>query len=118
MQQYRAHTGAMLVALALAAVPGCTGSRATHAADARPYVPRTRTITITTVPLLVREQQHIFPFLTKDFAKGGVLDGKEVYAFSPSTITVVEGDTIHFVFINPGGAPPLPNDSALSSIPG
>ena len=101
MQQHRAYSGAMLVALALAAVSACTGSRATHAADARPYAPRTRTITITTVPLLVREQQHLFPFLTKDFAKDGVLDGKEVYAFSPSTITVVEGDTIHFVFINP-----------------
>lgn len=24
-----------------------------------------------------------------------------MYAFSPSTITVMEGDTIHFTFINP-----------------
>ncbi|CAN5528365.1 hypothetical protein BH09GEM1_BH09GEM1_00340 [soil metagenome] len=30
-----------------------------------------------------------------------MLDGKEVYAFSPSTVTVVEGDTIPFTFINP-----------------
>jgi plastocyanin len=30
-----------------------------------------------------------------------VLDGKEVYGFSPSTVTVVEGDTVHFTFINP-----------------
>jgi len=30
-----------------------------------------------------------------------VLDGKEVYAFSPSTLTVVEGDTIHLTLINP-----------------
>ncbi len=65
------------------------------------YVPRTRDITVTTVPLLVREQQTVFPFLKEDFAKGGVLEGKEVYAFSPSTLTVVEGDTIHFTFINP-----------------
>jgi plastocyanin len=30
-----------------------------------------------------------------------VLEGKEVYAFSPSTVAVVEGDTIHFTLINP-----------------
>jgi hypothetical protein len=32
----------------------------------------------------------------------GVLEGKkEVYAFSPSTLTVAEGDTAHFTFVNP-----------------
>jgi plastocyanin len=65
------------------------------------YRPRSRQITVTTVPLLVKEQQAQFPFLKSAFAKGGVLDGKEVYAFSPSTITVVEGDTIQFTLINP-----------------
>jgi plastocyanin len=65
------------------------------------YVPRARDITITTVPLLVKEQQKVLPFLADDFAKGGVLEGKEVYAFSPSTVTVIEGDTIHFTLINP-----------------
>ena len=65
------------------------------------YSPRIRDVTVTTVPLLVKEQRKLFPFLPKAFAKGGALDGKEVYAFSPSTITVVEGDTIHFTFINP-----------------
>ncbi len=56
---------------------------------------------MTTVPLLVKEAQTVYPFLKPAFAKGGVLDGKEVYAFSPSTITVVEGDTIHLTLINP-----------------
>lgn len=65
------------------------------------YTPRTRAITITTVPLLVKEAQSVYPFLRPAFATGGVLDGKEVYAFSPSTVTVVEGDTIRFTFINP-----------------
>jgi plastocyanin len=65
------------------------------------YAPRARDLTVTTVPLLVQEQRKLFPFLAAAFAKGGVLDGKEVYAFSPSTLTVVEGDTIHFTFINP-----------------
>ena len=65
------------------------------------YRPMARAITVTTVPLLVKEQAKLFPFLPAAFAKGGVLEGKEVYAFSPSTITVVEGDTIHFSFVNP-----------------
>lgn len=66
-----------------------------------PYTPRTRDITITTVPLLVKEEQGLYPFLRPAFAKGGVLDGKEVYGFSPSTITVVQGDTIRLTLINP-----------------
>jgi len=66
-----------------------------------PYVPRTRDITVTTVPLLVKEDAAVFPFLKQDFAPGGVLENKEVYGFSPSTITVVQGDTIRFTFINP-----------------
>ena len=86
------------VAILLAALAAC-GTRAatSHAA----YKPRTRAITVTTVPLLVKEQASLFTFLKQDFATGGVLDGKEVYAFSPSTITVVEGDTIRFTFYNP-----------------
>jgi plastocyanin len=83
----------------LAFLACCTSPRATTASNS--YVPRTREITVTTVPLLVLEQQSVFPFLAKDFAKGGVLEGKEVYAFSPSTVTVVEGDTIHLTLINP-----------------
>jgi plastocyanin len=70
-------------------------------AGPRRYVPRRRDVTVTTVPLLVKEEQSILPFLKQDFSKGAVLDGKEVYAFSPSTITAVEGDTIHFLLINP-----------------
>lgn len=75
--------------------------RATDSARAGHYHPRSRQITITTVALLVKEQQGILPFLKEDFAKGGVLEGKEVYAFSPSTIVVGEGDTLQFTFINP-----------------
>lgn len=81
-----------------ALVGACSGSTK---ASAPAYVPRARAITVTTVPLLVKEEQSVLPFLKQDFAKGGVLEGKEVYGFSPSTLTVVEGDTIHFTFINP-----------------
>jgi len=34
-----------------------------------------------------------------------VLEGTEVYAFSPSTITVVEGDTVRFTLVNPEDDP-------------
>lgn len=67
----------------------------------RAYRARTRSVTVTAVPLLVKEEQGVLPFLKEDFAKGGVLEGKEVYAFSPSSITVVEGDTVRFTLINP-----------------
>lgn len=56
---------------------------------------------ITTVPLLTKELERIYPFLKPDFSPGGVLAGKEVYEFMPSTITVNEGDTLRLTFINP-----------------
>jgi plastocyanin len=62
---------------------------------------RAREIVITTVPLLSKELATTYPFLKKDFAAGGVLAGKEVYEFMPSTITVLEGDTLRLTFINP-----------------
>ena len=89
----------ILISGAIISLAGCASSKAP--ASMHTYVPRVREITVTTVPLLVREQQSVFPFLAKDFGKGGVLEGKEVYAFSPSTVAVVEGDTIHFTLINP-----------------
>jgi uncharacterized cupredoxin-like copper-binding protein len=87
----------MLATLIVAAACARSTPRVARAA----YTPRTRAITITTVPLLVKEEQSMYPFLKPAFAKGGVLDGKEVYAFSPSSITVVEGDTLRLDIINP-----------------
>jgi len=94
----------LLISLAFGAslaVASCTRGQSATPSDARHYTPTTRAVTITTVPLLVKEEQSVLPFLKEDFAKGGVLDGKEVYGFSPSTVTVIEGDTIQFTFINP-----------------
>jgi plastocyanin len=68
---------------------------------APPYVPRTRDVVITAVPLLTKEMQAIYPFLKQDFAPGGVLDGKEVYAFVPGTVTVMAGDTLRLTLLNP-----------------
>lgn len=89
-----------LAVLLLSLIAACENQVSTKQA-AGSYVPQTRRITVTTVPLLVKEQQAVLPFLKEDFAKGGVLEGKEVYGFSPSSITVVEGDTIRFTLINP-----------------
>lgn len=90
----------LFIAVSLPLLVACD-RRATVAAATHPYAAQVRHVTVTTVPLLVKEEQTVLPFLKQDFAKGGVLDGKEVYAFSPSTITVVEGDTVHFTLINP-----------------
>jgi plastocyanin len=90
-----------LVCAVIAGAVACISACDAHASRAARYAPVTRAVTITTVPLLVKEEQTVLPFLKGDFAKGGVLDGKEVYGFSPSTVTVVEGDTIAFTFYNP-----------------
>src|SRR5512133_395020 len=71
------------------------------AAAARHYTPQRREVTVTTVPLLVKEMQAALPFLKQDFAKGGVLDGQEVYGFYPSTLTMYAGDTLMITFVNP-----------------
>lgn len=91
----------LLVAAGIIANASCARDQTVARGEAPRYKPTTREITVTTVPLLVKEEQRVLPFLKEDFAKGGVLDGKEVYAFSPSSVTVIEGDTIHFTLINP-----------------
>jgi len=92
------HRAGLHGALVLAALSvGCSRSLETMPR----YTPRAREFTITTVPLLVNELARTYPFLARDFAKGGVLEGKEVYAFEPSTITVYAGDTLQLTFVNP-----------------
>jgi plastocyanin len=93
--------------MAAALLVGCGTLGASACSPAAPestgaaYRPRVRELTVTTVPLLVKEQRKLFPFLEPAFAKGGVLEGKEVYAFSPSTLTAIEGDTLRLTLINP-----------------
>jgi len=84
------------VVCAVALTLGCSARRAFVVS-----APQSRDITITTVPLLSHELETIYPFLKPDFGPGGVLEGKEVYAFSPSTIVVMVGDTLHLSFVNP-----------------
>ena len=91
----------MAIGLAAAALllGGCVGSACDRPAAA--YRPQLREVTLTTVPLLVHEQEEQFPFLAADFAKGGVLEGREAYAFVPSTIAAVAGDTLELTILNP-----------------
>ena len=65
------------------------------------YRPHAREMTITTVPLLVKEMTGVLGFLQPDFASGGILEGKEVYAFMPDHLTAGEGDTLRLTFYNP-----------------
>jgi len=89
------HRAASALALLVAGCSAFGGHRAAA------YVPRSRDVTLTTVPVLVREHSSIFPFLKQDFASGGILEGREVYAFVPSTITAIAGDTLKLTVINP-----------------
>ncbi len=77
------------------------GACADGGASAPTYTPRARDVTVTAVPLLTKELEAVYPFLRESFGEGGVMAGQEVYAFSPSTITVVQGDTIHLHLLNP-----------------
>jgi plastocyanin len=70
-------------------------------ASAPQYAPQTRTMTLTAVPLAVHEMQGTLDYLKEDFATGGILDGKEVYGFYPSTVTVIKGDTVNLSLVNP-----------------
>ncbi len=65
------------------------------------YAPLTRNLTVTAVPLAVHEMQGSLAYLKDDFARGGIMDGKEVYGFYPSTITVYKGDTVNLTLVNP-----------------
>ena len=91
------HPAAAHAAALLALLGACAGQHRPAGA----YRPVRRDVTITAVPLLTREMQRIYPFLARDFAAGGVLAGKELYAFEPSTVTAVEGDTLALTLVNP-----------------
>ena len=98
------HPAARCALMAGVLMAACTAQRepkVDSAATARHYAPQRREATVTTVPLLVKEMQATLPFLKQDFAKGGVLDGQEVYGFYPSTLTVYAGDTLTITFVNP-----------------
>ncbi|HTR96778.1 MAG TPA: cupredoxin domain-containing protein [Candidatus Acidoferrales bacterium] len=95
-----ARAGANAQAAALAGALALLAASCAPSPAAR-YQPQVRELTLTAVPLLVREQEHLFPFLHADFAPHGILADKEVYAFVPPSLTVIEGDTLHLTIVNP-----------------
>jgi uncharacterized cupredoxin-like copper-binding protein len=102
MQRFPAFWAAAISSLGLILVAGGCRPAARRLPASRP---QRREFTITTVPLLTKEMQRTYGFLAKDFAAGGVLEGKEVYGFEPSSITVYEGDTLALTLINPEDDP-------------
>ena len=83
------------------ALVGSVACASAPVAPAVHYAPQVRELTLTAVPLLTKELTRTYGFLREDFAPGGVLEGREVYAFIPSSLVVVEGDTIQFTLVNP-----------------
>lgn len=69
------------------------------------YTPQTHKYTMTAVPVLVHEQQGTLDYLQKDFATGGLLEGKEVYTYLPGTLVVYQGDTVDLTLVNPADDP-------------
>lgn len=80
-----------------------TAGSASVAVARSTYRPQVRDFTVTTVPLLVHEQAGTFDYLKQDFGKNGVLADKEVWGFSPSSLTVYAGDTVRITLVNPSG---------------
>jgi plastocyanin len=107
--------GALLLAAVFAVYTMANASQPARAAGAGPqpaaagpattYTPQTRDLVVTAVPLLVHEQAGFFDYLNHDFGTGGMLKGKEVWAFSPNSLTVYQGDTVHVTVVNPGDDP-------------
>jgi plastocyanin len=91
-------------AAALAAAVG--GDRpADRAAAALAYQPQTRTMPLVMVPVLTHEFAGFLGYLKADFAPGGLLAGKEVFAFSPSHLAAYAGDTVEITCANPADDP-------------
>jgi plastocyanin len=69
------------------------------------YSPQTRTIAMFAVPAWIGEMADIpayKEFAPKDFKKGGLNDGNEVFAWQPQQIDACAGDTIKLAIGNPG----------------
>lgn len=69
------------------------------------YTPKTRTISMFAVPEWIGEMGTIpafKDFAPKDFKKGGINDGNEVFSWEPQHIDACAGDTIKLAIGNSG----------------
>ena len=94
-----------LAAAALLIGTGAACAQGPAVAAGPNYKPQTRAYSIAAVPLLVHEESTTFDWLKPAFAKKGLLDGKEVWGFSLSHITVYQGDNVDVTIVNPGDDP-------------
>src|SRR3954471_14234078 len=98
--------------LGLLAAAGRT-TLSSQGASAQAYQPQTRSMPIVIVPVLTHEQEASLNYLTAVFAKGAMLDGKEVFAFQPSFVSAYVGDSITFQVYNPTPDPHTLSFNAL-----
>jgi len=96
---------ALVAGLGLVAILGTSCATGTASADATHYTPQGRDFSIAAVPLLVHEQASQYDFLKKAFASKGLLDGKEVWGFSQSSLVVYQWDAVDVTLVNPGNDP-------------
>lgn len=64
-----------------------------------------RHLVIAMVPVLTHEFQTFLPYLKNAFAKGGLLDGKELFCFLPAHVAAYAGEVITFDIYNPADDP-------------
>lgn len=64
-----------------------------------------RTLVISMVPVLTHEFQTFLPYLKNAFTKGGLLDGKELFAFLPAHVSAYAGEPLTFEIYNPADDP-------------
>lgn len=108
----RTLVGSLALGLALSlALAGCAKGRTGAHAVARnkalttKYTPKTRQISMFAVPEWIGEMADIpqfKEFAPKDFKKGGLNDGNEVFNWQPQTMAACAGDTLQLSIGNPG----------------
>ena len=98
----------LVLALAVGVVSGCSKNRDDNNAKASKttvaYKPKTVSIDMVAITSMIGESAEIpqFAFLKQDFKSGGVLDGHEVFSWSPDAITVYKGDTVNLAITGTG----------------
>jgi len=81
------------------------GKTSSQSAKAANYTPKTRTIDMFAAPVWIGEMSEIpqyKEFAPKDFKKGGINDGNEVFSWQPQSMYACAGDTIKVAIANPG----------------
>jgi cupredoxin-like protein len=64
-----------------------------------------RHLIVSMVPVLTHEFQTFLPYLKGAFATGGMLDGKELFAFLPAHVAAYAGESLTFDIYNPADDP-------------